>query len=659
MKTYKHQPRSHAAAWKNRSMVYRAASVGAGAASAWLRAPRDAQRTFAEYRDAIQRSADATIVSGGASALQRKPSETGTRTGGADVSATVTSATAAGGTSLPTPVRHFFEPRFGADFSDVRVHTGAAATASARALDARAYTHARDIVFGAGEYAPDTYSGRRLIAHELAHTVQQSGAAAPRVQRTPRVANMDWVVSHGDVAAGNAVDLLTVAIRELGVPAADARTQATAASGRSQWAAKRDLYVRAFDFLRDNRNRFGVPNPLDLVTRALDYCDASTASATALTDAFYTGLLTTTVYSAGSGSASFTHTSGTVYDVPGRASGSTDFAPTGTDALTRPNPDRGRAGAVPGRTVTGGFTAGTDLLVAYGGQQGTVAASSVTLMLDTYSARVPARLRPFLEPLATDPTIFSVLQRFLHDDRGGFHLQSVGYGGAHYTPGRPPSIEVDTDIFPGSRARREMTEIGVRTTMAHELFHYALDRADAQITEVGNDHDFIPVMEDRVTIVALLRAGQSPVNDEVHALNGFAGGAPRPALTRLIAANDHAGLRSFVQTQDFLDATVYTMLVTPVSGIAARVAGTFGHISDTLMDPAQITDLAYLAAINGVILRKAFELAADVAARTRTPLASVWSHADFQRDVRAFILRYIGLASQNRSQGAVALAATI
>src|SRR5262249_5093546 len=71
--------------------------------------------------------------------------------------------------------RSFMEPRFGHDFSRVRVHTDAEATASARAVDAQAYTVGRDVVFDNGRYAPQTSAGRHLLAHELAHVVQQSG----------------------------------------------------------------------------------------------------------------------------------------------------------------------------------------------------------------------------------------------------------------------------------------------------------------------------------------------------------------------------------------------------------------------------------------------------------------------------------------------------
>jgi peptidoglycan hydrolase-like protein with peptidoglycan-binding domain len=91
------------------------------------------------------------------------------------------------GQVLDTVTQAFFEPRFGHDFSQVRVHTGANAAESARAVNALAYTVGRDVVFGAGQYAPQTGAGRKLLAHELTHTLQQSRGARPaaaRLQRT-------------------------------------------------------------------------------------------------------------------------------------------------------------------------------------------------------------------------------------------------------------------------------------------------------------------------------------------------------------------------------------------------------------------------------------------------------------------------------------------
>jgi hypothetical protein len=77
------------------------------------------------------------------------------------------------GQPLDAATRAFFEPRLGHDFGGVRVHTGAVAEQSAQDVNAHAYAVGHDIVFGAGRYAPGTHEGRRLLAHELTHVVQQ------------------------------------------------------------------------------------------------------------------------------------------------------------------------------------------------------------------------------------------------------------------------------------------------------------------------------------------------------------------------------------------------------------------------------------------------------------------------------------------------------
>ena len=96
---------------------------------------------------------------------------------------TAVRAAVPGGASLPGDVRTFFETRMGHDFSDVRVHTDGAAAEAARAVHASAYTLGRDVVFAAGQYAPATPDGRRLLAHELTHVVQQRRAPGRSVQR--------------------------------------------------------------------------------------------------------------------------------------------------------------------------------------------------------------------------------------------------------------------------------------------------------------------------------------------------------------------------------------------------------------------------------------------------------------------------------------------
>lgn len=83
------------------------------------------------------------------------------------------------GQALDAATRDFMESRFGYDFGQVRVHADAGAAQSAGAVNALAYTVGQNLVFGAGQYAPQTVEGRRLLAHELTHVVQQSGGARP------------------------------------------------------------------------------------------------------------------------------------------------------------------------------------------------------------------------------------------------------------------------------------------------------------------------------------------------------------------------------------------------------------------------------------------------------------------------------------------------
>ena len=115
--------------------------------------------------------------------LQRKPdgSHRDTPSSGLD---SVASTLRQSGRPLDAGTRNYFEPRFGADFSNVRIHTDTNAAASARSVNALAYTVGRDVVFNSGQYAPHRDSGKRLLAHELTHVVQQgAGRLDSVVQR--------------------------------------------------------------------------------------------------------------------------------------------------------------------------------------------------------------------------------------------------------------------------------------------------------------------------------------------------------------------------------------------------------------------------------------------------------------------------------------------
>ena len=126
------------------------------------------------------------------------------------VPAIVNDVLADGGEPLPETTRAFMEPKFGCDFSRVRVHTGDRADQSAQAIHASAYAFGSHITFASGAYAPDSPQGRHLLAHELAHVVQQSASSssqaeriAPQTSDAERAADVaaDTVVSGGDGAS--------------------------------------------------------------------------------------------------------------------------------------------------------------------------------------------------------------------------------------------------------------------------------------------------------------------------------------------------------------------------------------------------------------------------------------------------------------------------
>ena len=96
--------------------------------------------------------------------------------GGMAVSNTFSStlnATIGGGTSMPQSTRGFMENAFSTDFSNVRIHNDSQANQLSQSIHAKAFTNGNDIYFGAGQYAPNSNSGKSLLAHELMHTLQQ------------------------------------------------------------------------------------------------------------------------------------------------------------------------------------------------------------------------------------------------------------------------------------------------------------------------------------------------------------------------------------------------------------------------------------------------------------------------------------------------------
>jgi len=144
--------------------------------------------TVGDINDPAEREADAVAahvmsasadnkVPGRSSIVQRHP---GQRKAAPGVPAIVEQVLRSAGQPLDAAVRGYFEPRFGQDFSHVRIHTGPEATSSARSVAALSYTAGSDIVFDSGMYSPESSHGRELLAHELAHVVQQKADTSYR-----------------------------------------------------------------------------------------------------------------------------------------------------------------------------------------------------------------------------------------------------------------------------------------------------------------------------------------------------------------------------------------------------------------------------------------------------------------------------------------------
>ncbi|MDD1784111.1 DUF4157 domain-containing protein [Enterovibrio sp. ZSDZ35] len=126
-------------------------------------------------------SCSASRPSSSSNNVQRKPTQSSHHTDGEPAPESVERVVNTPGQPIPDETRTFMEERFGQDFGHVRIHRGVEAASSARDIQAKAYTVANNIVFGENQYSNST-QGRRLLAHELGHVIQQQ-RGTPLVQR--------------------------------------------------------------------------------------------------------------------------------------------------------------------------------------------------------------------------------------------------------------------------------------------------------------------------------------------------------------------------------------------------------------------------------------------------------------------------------------------
>lgn len=149
-----------------------------------LSSPSDSyEREADRVADKVLTMPDAKIQTKSPITIQRKPeSRSNTQELSSHTESKINSLYGSG-EPLSSQTRSFFEPRFGEDFSKVRVHTDSSSNALASSINARAFTKGNDIVFGPSEYAPHSASGKRLLGHELTHVVQQKNSLSTHVNR--------------------------------------------------------------------------------------------------------------------------------------------------------------------------------------------------------------------------------------------------------------------------------------------------------------------------------------------------------------------------------------------------------------------------------------------------------------------------------------------
>ena len=177
-----------------RAAVQSSSSISYGTSNRVIQTKLTINKPGDEYEQEANRIADQVMsvpvnhpVSNTSLRIQRFSHQSGEERETAPTS--VDQALASPGSPLERSLRQDMEKRFGYDFSQVRVHTGATAEQSAREVNAHAYTVGNHVVFGLGQFTPRTHDGRRLLAHELTHTIQQSSPFASTLHARQSTSN--------------------------------------------------------------------------------------------------------------------------------------------------------------------------------------------------------------------------------------------------------------------------------------------------------------------------------------------------------------------------------------------------------------------------------------------------------------------------------------
>lgn len=533
------------------------------------------------------------------------------------------------GRPLDSATRAFFEPRFGADLGAVRVHTDERAAEAAGGVRALAFTLGPDIAFGSGQYRPGTEAGRRLLAHELTHVMQQASGTPPHIQRT------DWGLL-GGTCCNRSPDGDEWALVGGGVWQRLPSGQCTGTTTDCDGMTCGGGFYRV-DNLETGTCR--TPRRDDATFRPRRWTpDRARPDALSPTQRGSTAGDTPPGYRYDRELLQIEHrTSGSVYEVPGIYGSESEFGASGvTSSLTAPASSR-RAG----RPVAGGFAEDLSVDVGFGTGVEATASTDVEALIRSAGDRIAPQLRPAVRVVATDRFVFLALRSLLETD-GGSLVAWNNDSGYYDGDSLPPRVNVG--IAGG--------ELDTRTTLVHELLHYVFDRLDSVLGEArdvgGADHPAIEAIETRFLIVHLIRSGQSPLHDRLDSAFGrFVRGRDFfTAMREAIARNDRAALLAAVNDPEFVRTTVRSGLLPEASGL-----GFPPRADEYRYTGAQFRDLAFIYAQNAVIVRHAMRTAADVSGRTGTQLRDVFATADWRREMERFLAALVAALRRDRTSG--------
>jgi hypothetical protein len=526
------------------------------------------------------------------------------------------------GAPLDRDVQTQMEMRFGRSLNHVRLHTDRQAAQSARAVDAVAYTVGSHIAFDSGRYAPDTAVGRRTLAHELAHVLQQQDA------RPSGALKLGVSGSGAEHEADRAADAV-IAGRQ--APALQSRYAPYVARqdtpGRARNAQLRCVArLGGCAYYRSG----GLPTPPEIVSYnntcrgETGYAGADITPTNDECSILQHGLFTVH------------HRDGSNHAVPGIPANASDFSATG--AAIAPGTRRAD------HPITGGFTESVSLLAGFGtGAQATPTAD-IDALISAAGSRIPPTLVSVVRAVAADLYLYRVLHSYFTRDNGRL---GVGYG--HYNAQNPPTTTIGVDGDGNAE-----TPFEARRTLMHEMLHYALDRLDASVGEArdpsGADHHLISALEARYVMIALIRSGQAPFHQNIESFFGrfLTNGDRYAEIRRAVSTNNPALLRGTVNQTDFVTTAVASGLLSAASSL--RLPASMGAYSYT---GPQFQDLAYVSAQNAVIMRRAMLAAADIAQRRGVALSAVFALPEWRAAMETFIGRYVGALERFPDDGAV------